>query len=138
MSTLGLRIDQNMTRIDAIERKLVAMSLRLFPTYEPGFGLGIRACIELTALSDDGGDSAFPDGIYKLVQMDKYGGADHLGCDVYDLFAEIYANIDDRETASDQMFGNVEYITTEAATTVYRWLIMRMAEAEDEREEIPF
>jgi hypothetical protein len=143
MSTLGLRIDQNMTYSDAIERKLVAMSLRLFPTYEPGFGLGIRAGIELTALSDDGGDSAFPDGMYELVQLDAFGGAEVVEEDIYRMIEEIYADIGDRDAASLHLFGYTEYITPEAAAVVYRWLSNGITErakviADAEPPEIPF
>ncbi len=142
MSTLGLRIDQNMTRVDAAERKLVAMSLRLFPTYEPGFGLGIRASIELTALSDDGGDSAFPDGMYELVQLDAFGGAEVVEEDIYTMLEEIYTDIGDRDAATLRMFGYTEYITTEAASVVYRWLTNRIAERTkaiaDAQDDIPF
>lgn len=142
MSTLGLRIDQNMTRIDAAERKLVAMNLRLFPTREPGFGLGIRASIELTALFDDGGNSSFPDGIYELVQMDAFGGAALVEEDIYHMFKEIYDDIGERDAATLRLFGYAEYITVEAATVIYKWLSNRIAERAkaiaDAQDDIPF
>jgi hypothetical protein len=143
MSTLGLRLNQDMTRVDAAARKLVAMSLRLFPTYEPGFGLGIRASIELTALYDGGGDSAFPDGMYELVQLDAFSGAEVVEEAIYQMIEEIYADVGDRDAASLRLFGYTEYITPEAAAVVYRWLSNGITErakviAAAEPPEIPF
>ena len=136
-STLGLRINQNMSRADAIERNLVAMDLRLFPIGEP---IGVRASIELTALFDDGTDLGFHNGTYELTRLDFFTDASQVHSELYNLFAEIYTNSDARSLASDRMFGNTEYISGEAAAVIYRWLCNRATDnAEPElTADIPF